>query len=317
MSANGKKPLSIDELLERTHPVCKRDGEILDIERDPGHSVYNITPPFHYNGRWLIAGRTEELDDEVGTKTRFYSHYDKTDSWHHVTSLPTLPLQDPFVTKVHSEWVVGGVKVFPHPDEPKKVSRFDTWLYRGDRLEELRHFATIADMKDVRLAANNAHIDVLTRPQGEKGGLGKIGYLAVGSVREINNDTIQAAPIVEGLFAHVNGEWGGSNQIVPLSGSKIGIHGHIARFNGWTPGAEHPNRQYFGIAAILDTATLEVSGERILACRDCFPDTIQPKRDDLREVVFMGGVSVQGVMYAGVGDSTGARKVVGNTLLGI
>ena len=66
-------------------------------------------------------------------------------------------------------------------------------------------------MKDLRLAElNDGSIGVLTRPQGEKGGRGKIGFARISSLEELTLDVVEEAPLLEGQF--VDEEWGGANE---------------------------------------------------------------------------------------------------------
>ena len=85
-------------------------------------------------------------------------------------------------------------------------------------------------MKDLRLVQlKDGSIGVFTRPQGEKGGRGKIGFVRIGTLDDLSLDVIRQAPLLEGQF--LDEEWGGCNEIHVLSNGLLGVLGHIARFD--------------------------------------------------------------------------------------
>ena len=93
-------------------------------------------------------------------------------------------------------------------------------------------------MKDLRLVElQDGSIGVFTRPQGEKGGRGKIGFTRVASLEELSIDQINKAPLLEGQF--VDEEWGGCNEIHLLPNGILGVLGHIACFD------EQGDRHYY------------------------------------------------------------------------
>ncbi len=76
---------------------------------------------------------------------------EENEKWIVDNSIPPLPLQDPFVTQVNGEFIVGGVEVFDDVENPGMLN-YRTNFYRGNSLRSLTLFAKGPDrMKDIRL----------------------------------------------------------------------------------------------------------------------------------------------------------------------
>ena len=154
-------------------------------------------------------------------------------------------------------------------------------------------------MKDLRLVelAGGA-IGVLTRPQGFKGGRGKIGFFSVESYDEITVDKISEAPLFSGQF--IENEWGGSNEPHLLANGLIGVLGHIASFD------ENDARHYHAITFAFHPNTMDRTPLRMIARRSDFPAG-HSKRSELNDVIFSGGlVRKEGGMadlYVGASDA--------------
>lgn len=126
--------------------------------------VYNITAPFLFEGKRYLAGRVEKRTEEWSRVVFFMEENEK---WIVDNSIPPLPLQDPFVTQVNGEFIVGGVEVFDDVENPGMLN-YRTNFYRGNSLRSLTLFAKGPDrMKDIRLLQlEKNQILVMTRPQG-------------------------------------------------------------------------------------------------------------------------------------------------------
>ena len=160
------------------------------------NDVYNISAPFLNNDKTIIAGRVENRDSEHST-VYFFEKNDK--GWSPVDGYPKFSRQDPFFTRINNELIVGGVEIFPHP-EIEGTLKWRTIFYRGKDVASLQRFFAGPDgMKDLRLVQLlDNRIGILTRPQGEKGGKGKIGFSIINSLEELNIKVIEQAPLVEG-----------------------------------------------------------------------------------------------------------------------
>ena len=173
-----------------------------------GHDVYNIVAPFQVeDGQRIIAGRVESRETEFSA-IHFFS--ESNDVWTALVDAPVFHgLQDPCITRIGDELILGGVR---YPVET--ASRTNGWrmeFYRGSTLDDLQWFLTGPDnMKDIRLAAlDDGRIAVLTRPQGSKGGLGKIGFFIAEGLEEISVKAIVDAPLFDDLC--LDEEWVGAN----------------------------------------------------------------------------------------------------------
>ncbi|WP_233569714.1 MTP-1 family protein [Falsibacillus albus] len=263
--------------------------------------VYNITAPFEDDGELVIAGRVEERDSE---HSNVYFFVKRGDEWIPREGAPVFELQDPFITRIKGELIVGGVQIFPHPTVQDALG-WRTVFLKGKTISELKEFAKGPDgMKDIRLVElKDGSIGVLTRPQGEKGGRGKIGFTNIESMDELSIERIEEAPLLKGQF--VEEEWGGANEAHLLSNGLIGVLGHIASFE------DAGDRHYYPMAFALDPAAGAISDIKLIAARKLFLQG-PAKRPDLVDVVFSGGLvrKEDGTadLYAGISDA-GAQKI--------
>ncbi|GIO87443.1 hypothetical protein J25TS5_43750 [Paenibacillus faecis] len=298
MGMGKREVLTCDLLLQEFHvkQVPVLDRKKLTFSEVDGKDVYNITAPFEDEGEQVVAGRVESRDSEQ-SEVLFFT--EKEGVWVPRRDRPVLNMQDPFVSKIGDEVVVGGVQTFPDPVHQDRLL-WRTVLYRGRCLRELRHFFVGPDgMKDIRLVElKNGEIGVFTRPQGAKGGRGKIGFFRVSSLEELRVDLILDAPLLEEQFA--DGEWGGVNEARMLSNGLVGVLGHIARFD------EEGNRHYYPMVFAFDPESGKYSDIELIAVRANF-EPGPAKREDLKDVVFSGGLvrfeDGNAALYAGISDA--------------
>lgn len=264
--------------------------------------VYNIAAPFEDEGELVIAGRVEERDSE---QSEIHFFVKQGEQWVPREGAPVLPLQDPFFTFIAGELILGGVQTFPHPEIAGALS-WRTVFYRGSRIAELKEFFSGPDqMKDLRLVEQqDGTIGIFTRPQGEKGGRGKIGYTQADRLEDLSQELIEQAPLLNGQFS--DEEWGGANEVHLLTNGLLGVLGHIARFD------DRGDRHYYPMIFVLDPKTGAYSDMKIIAERNNFAEG-PAKRPDLVDVVFSGGLvrKEDGTadLYAGISDA-GAQKVM-------
>lgn len=273
-----------------------RDPKKLEFAGVGGRDVYNITAPFEAGGVTVIAGRVESRDSEQSELMFFV---EREGRYTPLEGAPVLRLQDPFHTRIGGELVIGGVEVFPHPEDAEKLG-WRTVIYKGPRLEELQPLFHGPDgMKDLRLVElADGSIGVFTRPQGAKGGRGKIGFFRLSSLDELTVESVEAAPLLPGQFT--DEEWGGANEIHRLSGGLLGVLGHIACYD------ERGDRHYYPMAFAFDPHSGTASDIELIAIREQFLPG-PAKRADLQNVVFSGGLvrlqDGRAVLYAGIGDA--------------
>jgi len=283
---SGRKPLMVEKLM--FDKVNMRD-------------VYNIAAPFIDEGEYVLPGRVEHRDSEQSEVHFFVQRGGK---WVPRENAPVFALQDPFYTWIRGELIFGGVETFPHPQDPGMLS-WRTVFYKGPNIARLEIFFSGPDqMKDLRFVEQaDGSIGIFTRPQGVKGGRGKIGYTAVDSLKEITHKLIDEAPILDQQF--FDDEWGGSNEIHLLSNGLLGVLGHIAQFD------EEGNRHYYPMVFAFNPDNRSYSDMEIIAERANFVKG-PAKRTDLVDVVFSGGLirhqDGTADLYAGISDAE-AQKI--------
>lgn len=258
--------------------------------------VYNITAPFEDEGEMVIAGRVERRESE---DSEVYFFVNRKGEWIPRAGAPTFHLQDPFFTRIDGELIFGGVQTYPHPAQPGELW-WRTVFYKGKNIQDLHpFFEGPHGMKDLRLIQlTDGRIGVFTRPQGEKGGRGKIGFTIAPSLADLSVQMIEEAPLLPDQF--LDDEWGGPNEPRLLKNHLIGVLGHIARFD------EEGGRHYYPMVFSLDPVTRATSPIYVIAERKDFIES-PAKRPDLVDVVFSGGLVRKddgtAILYAGVGDA--------------
>ncbi len=258
--------------------------------------VYNIAAPFIYQGQPTIAGRVESRDEELAEIVLFSEAEDG--AWHPIDGAPTFPgLQDPAITQIDGRNLLGGVRFPVAIGDDTHAWQMEFYLEQKDGSFE-KAFSGPPKMKDIRLAQlPSGDIVVMTRPQGERGGRGKIGYLIVDSLAAITDEAIKNAPLFDQCPAE---EWVGANEVHILDTGQLGVLGHIAHFDG------QGNRHYYAMAFSFDPSTGECSPHQIIAKREDFPPG-DSKRPDLVDVIFSGGLirhdDGRATLYAGLSDA--------------
>lgn len=258
--------------------------------------VYNITAPFQDKDRLIIAGRVESRNSEHSTIMFFSEH---NGVWKPLKDGPVFTLQDPFFTYIGNELIFGGVEISPHHEKEDELT-WRTMFYRGTNIFNLHLFATGPDrMKDIRLCRlSDNKIAIFTRPQGEIGGRGTIGYIEIDSLDELTPEVINKAQL---LNRQVNAdEWVGVNETHLLENGTIGLLAHIACFDS------QGGRHYYPTVFTFNPHTREYSSMKIIATRQDFMIGAA-KRPDLVDVIFPGGMipinNKYWRLYAGVSDS--------------
>lgn len=155
-------------------------------------------------------------------------------------------------------------------------------------------------MKDIRLCQlEDNRILVMTRPQGEIGGRGKVAYTIISTLDDLNIESIEQAKILEKQF--LPEEWGGCNELHLLKNGKVGVLSHIAKYD------EKGDRHYYSTAFCFDYHTGEYSPMKIIAIRNNFQEG-PSKRPDLKDVIFSGGLirkNGKADLFCGVSDAQG------------
>ena len=261
--------------------------------------VYNITADFIWNQTHYILGRVEKRANELSTVRVF----ERESEGKYRATMPQLTFQnfqDPFYTFIHGELILGGVQIVCDPLCPERIFSWHTLFYRGRNWEEMHLFAEgPSHMKDIRLVElKDGRVGVFTRPQGKKGGLGRIGYLELESLEDLNEDSILEAQIFDTHF--LPEEWGGANEIHRLADGWLGVVGHIACRDA------KGNLHYQAMSFRFCPKTRRHGPLRILARRGDLYSGMEAKRADLVDVLFTGGLvrheDGSATLYTGVSD---------------
>lgn len=261
----------------------------------PDYDVYNVTAPFRWRGYRVIAGRVEKRSEEL---SQIFFFMESRDGWVKIDEAPTFPgLQDPCITKIDERLVLGGVRYPVTFEKDKKAWQMEFYQEKTDGSFEMA-FLGPPKMKDIRLLQMpDDRIFVLTRPQGKRGGRGKIGFCIIDSLAEISWKTILEAPLLDHCPEE---QWVGANQAHFLSNGLIGVLGHLGSF------LENGDRRYRSMVFAIDPATGNSTQTEVIAKRSDFPPGIS-KRPDLQDVIFSGGLirleKGRARLFAGLSDA--------------
>ena len=207
----AKKAKACAELLEQ----YERTGKIIKAERlafagVDGCDVYNISGEFVRNGETFIAGRVEKRDSEISC-VRFFKKTGENE-YSLYSDVCLARVQDPFVSQMDGELVVGGTQIDPDPIDEGRIVNWRTVFFKGESIETLRYWFTgPCHMKDVRIFDyDETRMLILTRPQGGRAGMGRIGMLFADKGTIPSEAALASAELFDTHF--VDGEWGGANK---------------------------------------------------------------------------------------------------------
>lgn len=263
------------DYLARRQPSARGKLRFQGVE---GFDVYNPTAPFRDGERWLIAARVEQRESER-SQVRFF-HWQGGDEARLLPDAPVFPLQDPFVCRIDGQLMLGGVEVEFAADG--NVLRWRTQFWWGPSLYRLRMLSVGPwGMKDIRLVQlADRRILIFTRPQGQPGGRGTIGWTIIDRLSELNAQRLSRATLLE----QVNeSDWCGANEAHLLADGRVGVLAHVARFDA------QQQRHYYAASFIFDPCNGGSTPINIITCRDDFLPGAS-KREDLCDVVFSGGL---------------------------
>ena len=275
-------------------------GKMLNFIGVEGRDVYNITAPFSIDDKSIIAGRVEGREIIADSRIMFFE--EQNGLWTPVKYAPVYMLEDGFLARINGEIIFGGVEVYPRPSKYNKDEvGYRTIFFKGHSLTSLVQFAQGPDMmKDIRLVEiADGRIGVFTRPQGVIGGRGKIGYLEIDKLEDLNNsELILSAKIIENQFAE--GEWGGANDLHLLEDGRIGVIGHIAYED------EVHGKHYYAMSFIYDPKTHFATPIEIIATIKNFPED-EAKFDILKDIVYPSNLVRKedgtAILYVGLRDA--------------
>ena len=276
-----------------------------------GYDVYNCSTPIRQDGEVYIFGRVEKREVWAGSTVMLFREVAE-DTYALVEGAKTYALEDPFVSVIHGEYILGGTHV---RKSRGKVDAFYTYFFRGTDLKDLEHFtAGPCRMKDIRLVElANGKVGVFTRPRNseiaEKYGCeSMIGYAEIDSVDELDADVVDGARYLPDIFREK--EWGGCNQVLLLADGTLGIIGHLSK-RIEVDGVLYS--VYTNTAFDFDPVTGKSDGMKIIGTRSCYPAG-PTKLEKLRDCAFTSGIATRPDgrvdLYSGLCDCEEGRITI-------
>ncbi|MFB9276611.1 MTP-1 family protein [Cohnella cellulosilytica] len=277
-----------------------------------GFDVYNASIPFEWQGKRYIYGRVEKRHEWARSWVRLFEN-SGPDEWTVVQDTMIYQLEDPYVSVIGEELVLGGTHV---RNNRGQLDTFYGYFYKGKDLHDLVYFTTGPDrMKDIRLVElPEGKIGVFSRPRGEAvrqkyGSESLIGFTVIDRLDDLSAEVIENAPIIAGLFNR--DEWGGCNQAYLLESGKVGVIGHICYKS--VDAANQETLTYMNMSFVLDPLTLQFSDLRIIGTRPCYPDG-PAKMPNLTDCAFTSGIELRPDgkvdLYSGIGDTEVGRIAI-------
>jgi hypothetical protein len=291
---NGKKPTE-------SVVLCFRGVE--------GFDVYNCSVPFKWQGRRYIYGRVEKRHEWARSLVRLFAETNR-DEYTLVENSMIYQLEDPFVTRIGGEIVLGGTHV---RYTRNRIDTYYGYFYRGFDPDDLRYFTTGPDnMKDIRIVDIPGGIGVFSRPRDaavekQYGSGSVVGFTMIPNLDCLDAEVIAGAKVIPGLFGR--GEWGACNQCFLLESGNIGVIGH----KSFKAPGEPPLDVYMNVSFVFDPKNNRVFNEKILATRSSYPQ-LPSKKPELADCVFTSGIVMRADgradLYSGLGDAAEGRMVI-------
>ena len=284
---------------------------ILTFHGVPGFDVYNCSVPFRWGDACYIFGRVERRSEWSRSWVRLFACTGK-DDYTLVPDSMIYPLEDPFISVIGKELILGGTHV---RFSGGKLDTYYCYFYRGKTIDDLRYFTTGPEyMKDVRLVQLGDGIGVFSRHRSTKvekqyGSASVIGFTKLQNLRELTAETVENAPIIPDMFA--NGEWGGCNQCYLLDTGLIGMIGH----KSYTHETVQDGKQlvYTNVSFVYDPVNNRIVDEKIIGTRSSYPNG-PLKVPELRDCAFTSGIVMRADgradLYSGLGDTIEGRIVI-------
>jgi hypothetical protein len=288
------------------------ESALLAFKGAEGFDVYNCSLPFFWNDKRYIFGRVERRDEYARSRVRLFEETGK-DEWTAAAHSMIYPLEDPYISRIHGQLVMGGTHV---RIKQGKIDTYYAYFYRGTDIHDMYYFTTGPDyMKDIRLVElADRRIGVFSRPRNEKitekyGSDAMVGFTIINSLDDLNADLIAGAPYLEGLFEA--GQWGACNQAYLLESGNIGVIGHFAYTD--RKDEEDPQLVYFPISFVVNPVTTKVGDLKVIATRKSFPAG-PVKLPNMHDVAFTSGIVIREdgktELYSGLGDCREGRVVI-------
>ena len=294
------------------------ESALLKFTGVEGFDVYNPSIPFVAAGKEYIYGRVEKRNEWARSWVRLFEKAG-VDEWKLVENSMIYQLEDPYVSVINNELVMGGTHVMYSKFEHQT---YFGYFYKGNDLNDMFYFTTGPDkMKDIRLVEMaDKKIGVFSRPRGDEiiekyGSESVVGFTIINDLTELDAKVVETAPVIDGLFNNL--EWGGCNQCYLLDSGNIGVIGHKCYSE---PASDGEILQvYYNVAFVIEPQTRKVLGGEVIGTRDCYPES-EAKMPRLRDCVFTSGIVERPDgkvdLYSGVCDVSAGRITIDNPFEG-
>ena len=289
-----------------------KQGELLRFQGVDNRDVYNCSVPFEYDGKTYILGRVEKRNEWANSMTLLFEK--KEDIWQRALNFEPLPIEDPFITEINGEFVVGGTHVLKERGE---VKTYYAYFYRGKDIFNLRYFTTGPEyMKDIRLVQlPRKKIGIFSRPRNDEikqifGYESQIGFCTIDSLDELDSKIIDSAKYIDGIFC--KGEWGGVCQAFYLGNNLIGMIGHQC-YTEYIEGSE--KAVYLNTAYVIELSTGKLLSKKVIGQRSDYPQG-ESKIPGLSDCTFTSGMvyinKYEAELYSGLGDVSEGKIIIEN-----
>lgn len=288
------------------------EKSILKFHGIEGYDAYNCSIPFFWKGKKYIFARVENRNEWARSQVRLFEEIG-IDEWCLVTDSMFYQMEDPYVSIINEELVLGGTHV---RYQLGKVDTYYGYFYRGRDLNNLYYYTTGPErMKDIRIVElEDGKIGVFSRPRGKEilskyGSESMVGFVIIDNLDKLSAEVINTAPYIDNLFD--KGEWGGCNQAYLLDSGLIGCIGHTAYNEKDENGIDL--KVYLNTAFVFNPKTHELLENKIIASRSSYPVGVA-KKPHLIDCTFPSGIVMRSDgkvdLYAGLGDCEEGRIVI-------
>ncbi|REE69558.1 uncharacterized protein DUF1861 [Paenibacillus taihuensis] len=295
---------------ELTKPIY--ESVKLTFDGVDGYDVYNPSIPFEWQGKRYIFGRVERRSEWARSWVRLFEQTG-TDEWTLVPDSMIYQLEDPYVSKIAGQLVLGGTHVRYRQG---KIDTFYGYFYKGTDIHDMYYYTTGPDyMKDIRLVElADGRIGVFSRPRNEEvrkqyGSESIVGFAIIERLEDLTAEVIENASYIPGLFD--NDEWGGCNQAYLLDSGMIGVIGH--KSYKWVDEQGELILTYMNFSFVFDPVMHEARDIKLIGTRSSYPSG-PAKKPDLVDCAFTSGIEMRADgkadLYSGIGDCEAGRIVI-------
>lgn len=238
---------------------------------------------------------------------KFYKHNKEKDIWEPVSDTPPMEgYQDPtYIGEISGQKYFSVVNT---EEDPKTEVITNYWaelfVIKGD----LNHIEPVAKgplkSKGLHLIQTPQGIEGFIRMQGEEFGKGKVCHFRLPQMADLQDTLENIREKTEIIEMFDQEEWGGVNDLHLLSDGRIGILGHIARFD---KNSDIPDKKdYYVTSGIFDPKTKTCSDLKIIMTAEDLGIEYDAKRPDLQNVLYPTNSILDADklhVYANLGDT--------------